>query len=77
MTVYKLTRAVVALQKKERLLRIADLKDAFAGKQCIGVQFDFWTDTGTHTSYAGITITYVRHSENTLVLCSELLDFNV
>jgi hypothetical protein len=56
---------------------IADLKDAFAGKPCIGVQFDFWTDTGTHTSYAGITITYVRHSENTLVLCSELLDFNV
>ena len=51
-TLHRIATTVHALQKDERVGRIAALKLQFKGKPCLGLQLDMWTDSDTHTSFA-------------------------
>ena len=80
-TIQKLAKAVIAIQKQDRLQRLAEHKVFYNGLPFLGVQWDHWTDTATHTSYGAVTVSMVTDPKgdegNRLVLVSELIAFNV
>ncbi|KAK3257242.1 hypothetical protein CYMTET_33664 [Cymbomonas tetramitiformis] len=80
----RIVTVIDELQQEEQLERLGQVQKENKNGPCIGLQLDMWTDTTTHTSYAGVNATTViepcegsKLELPQLLLQSEALDFEV
>ena len=79
-TVHRIAEVIDALQSNAQRTRIDDMRKEFAGRQCLGLQMDMWTDGVTHECYATVNMTTCPKPNNPLSplrLVSEVLEFEV